>query len=160
MAITHLKITNAREFFDEIVVPDFNEFKRDTSSLRTALHSALSLYHLHEWIFASHRCELGHSKARDFDKALCADFQEFQLIRDVANAAKHMELTRDPQRITHAANTAVQSTGFGEGRFGVGPFGGGPRVRVHVGPTEFEEFLSVAESVLRMWQKMFADKGW
>jgi len=58
-----------------------------------------------------------------------------------------MELTKDPQRITHAADTAVQSTGYGEGRYGVGPYGGTARARVHTGPAEYEEFLTVAQKV-------------
>jgi hypothetical protein len=159
LAVTHLKVTNAREFLDEVVIEDFKEFEADATSLRKAFHCALSLYHLHEWVFASHATQLNYSKARDFDKALCAS-PDFQLIRDIANAAKHMVLTRDPKRIAHAANTAVQSTGWGEGNYGQGPYGGGPRVRVHVGPGDFEEFSTVARSVLEMWHQMFVLHSW
>ena len=103
--------------------------------------------------------KLGFGSAKDFDKSLWGS-KDFQLIRDIANAIKHMELTRDPQRITHAANTAVQSTGYGEGRYGVGPYGGTARVRVHTGPAEYEEFLDVAQKVLRMWENMFLTNKW
>ena len=160
MPVTHIKLATARDFLNEVVVKDVEDFSAESESLRKAFHCALSLYHLHEWVFASHSSELTHKSVRDFDKSLCASSVDFQLIRDIANAAKHMELTRDPQRITHAANTAVQSTGWGEGGYGMGPYGGGPRVRIHVGPTEFEEFSVVSQSVLDMWRTIFTQHGW
>ncbi|MBN9532650.1 MAG: hypothetical protein J0H10_04760 [Alphaproteobacteria bacterium] len=160
MATTHLKITNAREYFDEIAFPDFGEANANPASLRYAFHCASSLYHLHEFVFAEHKSALNFKKARDFDRELCEKSGDFKLIRDIANTAKHMELDRDPQRITHIANTAVQSTSYGEGNYGAGPWGGGQRVRIHVGPNSYEEFSHVATKVMSMWQSMFAENGW
>ena len=160
MPTTHMRITNSREYFDEVVEPDFVEANKNAESLRSAFHSASSLYHLHEFVFADHGLEFGHKSARDFDKALCAISRDFQLIRDIANTAKHMELTRDPQRITHIANTAVQSTGYGEGAWGAGPYGGTLRVRIQVGAVDYEEFSQVALNVMEMWRSMFREKGW
>lgn len=160
MATTHLKITNAREYFDEVVEPDFAEAAANSDSLRSAFHCASSLYHLHEFIFSDHKSSLNFKSAREFDKDLCARSNDFKLVRDIANTAKHMELTRDPQRITHIANTAVQSTGYGEGRYGAGPYGGGKRVRIQVSATDYEEFSQVATNVVAMWRTMFSQNGW
>ena len=160
MPQTHLQITSAREYFDEIVEPDFADAMASPASLRAAFHCASSLYHLHEFVFADHGKQLGYQKSREFDDALCAKSKDFQLVRDIANTAKHMELDRDPKRITHIANTTVQSTGFGEGAYGSGPFGGTPRVRVHVAPNTDEEFSSVATAAMTLWRQMFAQHGW
>jgi hypothetical protein len=160
MPTTHQRVSTAREFFDEIVTPDFHDFLADTASLRKAFHCALSLYHLHEWVFADHGSQLGDASARDFDRRLCSQSTDFQLIRDIANAAKHMVLNRDPQRLTHSANVEIQSTAFGEGAYGQGPYGGGKRARAHVGPTTYEELDAVARDVFNMWTQMFQTNGW
>ena len=160
MPTTHTKITSAREYLDEVVEPDFVEASSKLDSLRSAFHCASSLYHLHEFVFSDFQSVLGFKTAREFDKSLCAKSKDFQLIRDIANTAKHMELDRDPQRIRHIANTAVQSTAYGEGPYGVGPFGGGKRVRIHVGTSAYEEFSSVAKNVMTIWREMFSTNGW
>lgn len=160
MPTTHSKITNSREYLDEVVEPDFAEAQANPASLRNAFHCAASLYHLHEFVFADHGATLGFSKAREFDRDLCSKSAEFQLIRDIANTAKHMELTRDPQRITHIANTAVQSTGYGEGGYSAGPYGGTKRVRIEVNGANYEEFSQVSASVMNMWWNMFAQNSW
>ncbi len=161
MSQKHWKITTAKEYLEDIVEEDFADLMRNPASLRIAFHSAFSLYHLHEFVFADHGAELSFGTARAFDKALCAQSPNFQLIRDIANTAKHMSLTRDPQKIAHISNVGVEVTGmFGEAPFGTVPFGGSSLVRVFVPSAGRQDFQMIASSVLRMWRDLFSKNGW
>jgi hypothetical protein len=96
--------------------------------------------------------------AKEFANSLEQADANFGLIRSVANAAKHLSLT-DRRPVTGAANTYVQSTGYGEGAYGVGPYGGGPRV-VLEGPDGNLEFAEIARNVFQMWETLNRQHGW
>ena len=39
------------DFWNGMVVPDCQDYRLDVANLRLALHSATSLFHMHEWVF-------------------------------------------------------------------------------------------------------------
>ena len=51
------KISTARQFWDQVVQPDHAEFRADTADRRKAMHCALTLYHLYEWVFEEHKAD-------------------------------------------------------------------------------------------------------
>jgi hypothetical protein len=127
-------LTSSQDFWSAMVVPDCEDYRRNIASLRHAVHSAVSLFHLHDWVFQSDPSTVttftyidqngiarAVSKAPHFANHLEQACSEFGLIRGVANAAKHLALTHPssvPNSPTHAANTQVQTTGYGVGGYG------------------------------------------
>lgn len=103
------------------------------------------------------------SDERAFANALRDLFPEFELIRGIANSAKHLQLRGSGGHAhspSHAANTRVQSTGWGEGGFGMGPWGGSPRVMLETGSTSGDlKFSDIATTVLNMRKKLAQQYG-
>jgi hypothetical protein len=151
-----------------MVEPDYRDFVAEPADLRRALHAATSLFHLADWVFKTHEAAVrsaftftdgGGVVRQVYDPGTFANGLEqlnpdFGRVRGIANAAKHLKIG-DVRPVanapSHAANTAVQTTGYGAGAFGGGPFGGGPRVML-AGPNGNDmEFSVIAESVHRMW---------
>jgi hypothetical protein len=125
-------LTDAKEYFSDVVQPNVQEFLSKPSTFRLAFNAASSLFHLHEWLFESKKTDLEHHFGRTFSSK--GDFwghvesvvPEAPYIRDLANASKHVRLTIRPSTsMTHVANTVIQFSGYGQGGYGQGRFGGG-----------------------------------
>ena len=97
-----------------------------------------------------------------FANALECQCPDFALMRGIANAGKHLELTNvrpHPDAPSHAANTATQTLGWGEGAYGLGPYGGGPQVALE-GANGPIQFIQIAGSVFEMWKALSTARGW
>ena len=167
----------ATDYWSGMAEPDYHDFVGNSADLRAAFHTAISLFHMHDWVWKTHEAVIRASftfryktgatvnvhNAETFANALEQDCADFGRIRGIANAAKHLEL-RDirpvPNAPSHAASTAVQTTGFGQGGYDEGPYGGGPRVMLAGSNGDDMEFSDVAKSVLEMWIKLRATCGW
>lgn len=175
MATVVASITDCRSFWREIVVPDYNDFTANIDDLRRAFHCAISLFHLSDWVYVAHKAHIdanftfrerhGVARAdeRTFANALGDLHPDFDLIRGIANSAKHLVLTNrrpHPAAPSHAANTRVQSTGFGEGGYGMGPYGGTPRVMLEGAGGEDREFSDLATSTFDMWKRLSQQHNW
>lgn len=126
-----LVMSNAGDYFKEIVEPTVVEFQSTRSSFRTAFATATVLFHAHEWLWEFNRTDLEAAFGQTFPKR--GDFWGFVqtqvptagYMRDVANASKHVRLTLRPSTgMSHVANTHVQTTGYGMGAYGAGRYGG------------------------------------
>ena len=175
----HEQFKTAADFWSGMVVPDCEDYRSNPTSLRRALHSAISLFHMHDWIFHTHKCVVqttftyidraGVQKpaltSEEFANSLEQRNNDFGRIRGIANAGKHLRLRpagiRPVQNApSDAANTRIQTTAYGQGGFGQGPYGGTPRV-VLEGPGGSDmEFLAILENVYRMWREVMAENGW
>jgi hypothetical protein len=172
-------IQTPQEFWTYVVVPDYQEFMGKVDDLRLAFHCAISLFHMADWVYETYKPAIDSSfvfadrksgvstpvrQVSQFANAISDLHPDFELIRQIANTAKHLQLTSTsphPNAPTNAANTAVQSTGFGQGGFGQGPFGGTPRVMLanHRGQPDIE-FSVIATTVFNMWQSLSSQHGW
>lgn len=171
------QLKTAGDFWSEMVVPDCNEFDKDQTDLRKALHAAISLFHMHDWVFHTYTDTVKStftytdndknkhrvSKASQFATSLEQRNHDFGRIRGIANAAKHLQLT-DIRPVSnapsHAANTALQITGYGQGGYGHGPYGGGGRVML-AGPDGNDmEFSLILQSVYEMWARLKQHHDW
>ena len=170
------RIDHYTTFWSDMVVPDFKEFMQEQHDLRRAFHSALSLFHMSDWVYGAEKATSAHFSfidkngrpqpvrdSKQFANALADLEPDFELIRQIANSAKHLKLShssRHPWAPTHAANTHSGGTGFGEGGYGVDPYGGSPRVML-AGPLGADrEFSSIAETVQKMWLSQAKAHGW
>jgi hypothetical protein len=167
----------AADFWSGMLEPDYADCIANCADLRAAFHAAISLFHMHDWVWRTHESavraaftftdgngrETNVHDAASFANSLEQQCEDFGRIRSIANAAKHLAL-RDirpvPNAASHAANTAVQTTGYGQGGYGMGPYGGGPRVML-AGPHGNDmEFSDVAKGVYDMWSKHRTAHGW
>jgi hypothetical protein len=177
MATVVASITDCRSFWREIVVPDYNDFNANIDDLRRAFHCAISFFHLSDWVYVAHKAHIDanftfrerHGVARPvidektFANALGDLHPDFDLIHGIANSAKHLVLTNrrpHPAAPSHAANTRVQSTGFGEGGYGMGPYGGTPRVMLEGPGGQDREFSDLATSTFDMWKRLSQQHNW
>ena len=165
------------DFWSEVVVPDCTEYRADQENLRRALHCAISLFHMHDWVFHTHGSSVRSiftftdkigaitkvSSPTHFANALEQQNDDFGRIRGIANAGKHLQLN-DIRPVlnapSNAANTAIQTTGYGQGGYGQGPYGGSPRVMLEGANGNDMEFLIIMEKVYQMWEALTKTHGW
>lgn len=123
------QLNTAADYWLEMVVPDCSEYFQNGESLRYALHAAISLFHMSDWVFHTHeRAVIANftfvdrkgsvvpvSMPSNFATALEQQCPEFGLIRGIAHAAKHLKLN-DVRPIAnapnHASNTGVHPPAF------------------------------------------------
>lgn len=171
------RIENATDFWNEMVIPDYQESINQFSNLRLAFHCAISLNHMADWIFYTYvsyvranftyvntaGATVNVSSAKTFANALEQIEPNFALIRGIANAAKHLQLSNvrpHPSAPSNAANTSARGSGWGQQGFGTGPWGGAPRVML-AGPNGNDtDFKNIADSVFGMWEKLKTKHGW
>jgi hypothetical protein len=173
------RIDTCTEFKRSVVEPDFHAFMADRGDLRKAWHCAGSLFHLHDWVYAAHKSSIDAnyqfvdddgqtkpvSRVSHFANALGRNYSEFQLIRGIANASKHFVLGPVPAgRVnpagmpSHAANTYVAGGAFQPGAFQPNAFQTGD-VKLESDTGDLD-FAVLAQSVLDMWNQLFAREGW
>jgi hypothetical protein len=127
-----------QDFVAQVVRPNVREFHANVGSLRHAYNAVFAVdalaAHLHWWLKSndsgsttpsqtddSYRTELG--KAND----------AYALLHNIANAQKHVRLTRRNPRVDTAEQITSRRIGYGEGGYGDGRYGGVGQVVVDVG---------------------------
>ncbi len=178
------KFTTSADFWSAMVIPDCIESRANQADLRCALHAANSLFHMHDWVFHSHKIVIQPNLPKpkykltytdisrniksvwshqEFANALEQQNNEFGRIRGIANAGKHLKLTdiRPVQNApSDAANTRIQTTGYGQGGYGQSPYGGGARVMLEGANGNDMEFSTIRESVYQMWEALIKSNSW
>src|SRR5437773_7469941 len=95
-------LDSASKYYLEILKSEHDEYFATPATLRSAFNLAKNIFHCADWAFEHHRTELeahfGVKLSRPAD--LWAEIEKldgrFGFIRDVANASKHVRLTRRP----------------------------------------------------------------
>jgi hypothetical protein len=176
MTITK-QFVSAADFWWGMVEPDYLAQPRDVADLRAALHSAISLFHMSDWVFHTHERAVRNAftwqrsdgtvlpvgSEENFATALEQQNQDFGRIRGVCHATKHLKLKNVrpvPDAPSHSANTRVRTTGFGTGGYGAGPYGGSERVMVESGGPSDIEFSDIARNVYEMWRTLNQRNQW
>jgi hypothetical protein len=124
-------LDDAKAFFEQIVKPSVADYLGTPSQFRTAFNAVTALFHMHEWLYEYKRPELEAKYGQTFatQGSFWGHIQTLvpsaAFVRDLANASKHVRLTRHPSTsMTHVANTVIQSTGYGQLGYGQGRYGG------------------------------------
>lgn len=154
-----VKLESSIDFYDEVVKSSYDEFVGSPSSFRTAFNLVSALFHMHEWVYEFDKSTAEAQLGARFDSAyqiwqhIETSIPNAKFIRDVANASKHVRLTKKTSTsMTHIANTFIQSVGYGEGGYGVGR-NSAPSVMME----EESGFISLdacAKDVFQFWQKL------
>jgi hypothetical protein len=154
------KLVSSKEYFQHVLKPNYDDFMRAESTFQRAINMASSLYHFHEWVFATDKIaaerELSATFASPHDlwNLVEAAVPEAGSIRDLANASKHVSIDRKPSTsMTHIANTSIVSVGWGQAGFGVGRYGGVPSVIMDQGsdPVSLDDG---ATKVFQFWEAL------
>lgn len=124
-------MSNAKDYFGEIVEPTVGDFLANASSFRTTFETATALFHAHEWLWQHDRAALeahyvqAFAKPKDLWNFIETQVPSAGYIRDVANASKHVRIDWRPSTgMSHIANTHIVTTGYGVGAYGAGRYGG------------------------------------
>jgi hypothetical protein len=171
MPVVITEFRTAADFWAGMVEPDYQNCLDNPADLRVAFHAAMSLFHMHDWVWTTHEAAVRASfafidkngatvKVHDkgsFANALEQQCADFGRVRGIANAAKHLkaEIRPVPNAPSHATDTAVRTTALGEGPYGSGPYGGTPRVML-----DDLEFSDVIKAVYEIWNRLRTTHGW
>jgi hypothetical protein len=160
--MTSTTFSGARAFFEGDVEPTVSAWRASPTDLRLAKHAAISLNHLVDYFFhdfhnvAPHRV-FNKKNLIGFRRELCVRFPNFALIRDVAEAHKHVELNRTDRVLTSTNQTTVGNLGYGEAEFGIGTYGGGPEVVVELDSRVRRHVSAAVGDVESMWESLLAE---
>jgi hypothetical protein len=169
-----IKIDDHKKFWDEVVRPEYNEYMADVGDIRRAWHCATSLFHLADWVYHNNKAYIDANvtytdkngvlkrvrNEKSFANAVGSLCPEFELIRGIANSAKHHTLERKANHDaapSHAANTYTQSSSFTPGSFAPGPFGGTEQVMLEGPNGDDIDFSLIATKALNAWIKFCKD---
>jgi len=151
--------TPAHDYFYTQAVANHDAWLAQPTDIRLAMNAAVSLYHMadHYWHSYS-RTEptrvFSTLNAGAFRSEMAKANGHFKILRDVAEAHKHMELDRSSRVVTNANQTAVGAMGFGEGGYGTGPYGGSPSIVIKLDDGTKQHLSYLAGEVKELWLSM------
>ncbi len=86
-----MAFSNPRVYLDELALPIFKRFAAEPTSYDLAVSCSIIVYH-----FADVIAHVREMTAHDAATLIAETIPEFQTVRAIANAGKHVELTRHP----------------------------------------------------------------
>lgn len=141
------------DYHSLIVAPTVAEFLSDTKDLRRGMLAAMVLFHMADCVAAAGRDAAEASKAlKQLHLELAAQCPDFSLLRDVANAAKHVTLHARNGRQVHHVNQVSRRPGFFDAPMGFGYFAEAICVEVKLDDGTTRTLEEVVRSVSRMWE--------
>jgi hypothetical protein len=161
------RIDDYKKFWNDILLADYQDFMQEIDNVRKAFHLASSLFHMADWLYWGNAAYINAnftfrdrnsqlrpvSDEKTFANAVRDLYPDFELIRGIANAGKHLQVRKGQHAASpvSASNTYVTSTGFGVSGFGTGPYGGTPRVRQQGPNNQDIEMTDLAQRIHDMW---------
>jgi hypothetical protein len=145
------------EFFEQFVRPSVETWRHDHLNIRLAKHAISELNNMAERVFwhwgpgapqVYYTSRVGEYR-RWLAEQECGDFQ---LAWDIADAHKHVELTRSGRAVTRDMQTAAGTLGYGEELFGQGIYGSAEQLIVVQDDGTRRAILGVIGRVLQMWE--------
>ncbi|WP_281685006.1 hypothetical protein, partial [Thalassobaculum salexigens] len=142
------------------VRPDFEAWNSEKANQRLAKHLASNLNNMaaRTWSYwkKSHPININHTssegKYRDFVISNICD--DFALIRDIADAHKHVELNRDSRRITRSSQTDSDSIKWDEGCWDEARWDSPEELIITLDDGSKRTFEAVANRVMNMWEEL------
>ena len=172
------KIDDCQKYWSGIVEPDYQEFQANQGDVRKAFHCAISLFHMADWVYKEKGLHYWKSVGlqftnrtgaavavhddKSFANALATIDQNFELVRNIANSAKHFSLSKPgshPSSPSYAANTYSSLPTFSPSVFDPAVFDTTAHVMLE-GPGDRDlPFLNLAKSVHETLEKFCAMHG-
>jgi len=153
------QLSSAQTFFDIHVLPSVESWRKHPFDIRLAMQTAVALNQMADYFWHSYQTinpdlVFFAENAGAFRKELAKKNLCFELIRDVAEAHKHVTLNRPGRSLTDARQTAVGATGFGEARFNEGPWGGGQSIVIELDDGSKAHLTMLIDQVVHLWGSM------
>ena len=153
------KRTPAHDHFDVHVAPALEDLRASPTNIRLAMVAAVSLYHEADHYWGSYSTidsgrVFGTKSAGLFRAELSTRSEDYALLRDVAEAHKHMKLDRGTRAVTHASQTVVGAVEYGGAPYGEGPYGGGPSIVVELDDGSKRHLSAIIDAVEALWSSM------
>lgn len=138
-------------------MPGIEDWRKDQVDVRLAMNLANSLNNLVEYywcVYASiHADRVFQTHClKEFRTELSRRNNDIALIRDIADAHKHLKLSRVDREITNANQTTRQCVGYGQA-YGL-CYGGGELLVVTLDDGQERYFSLVAESAFGFWSSV------
>ena len=145
----------AQKYFTKFVKPGFDEWRKTPSDERLAMNLANSLNNIAEYYW--HDCESSNPakvfnkrSLKEFRKELTFKNKDIALIRDIADAHKHLKLNRTDRLMTRANQVDGKTIGFGEA-YGL-CYGGGEVLAIVLDDESEKYFPLIAEGAYEYWK--------
>ncbi|MDL2198250.1 hypothetical protein QQF45_04150 [Halopseudomonas aestusnigri] len=146
---------DAQNFFVKHVTPSFNDWKKSPADERLAMNLASNLNNLIDYYWpsasANDPAKVFHKNSlKEFRAELAKTNVNIGLIRDVADAHKHLKLGRSDRSLTNANQTSPQKVGYGQA-YGMA-YGGGELLVITLDNGKEEYFSIIAEAAYEYWR--------
>ena len=151
-----------RKFFEQHVKPNYEEWLQEPLNERCAKNAVndannMAARVLHYWQDLDPSQVYGctpEDETRYRNELAERECPDFAWVRDVAEAYKHVMLTRrQPMRVVLRYDQTV-ATGWGEGAYGKGPYGGQLVVTGNDGSSR--PLADIMQNVMAMWERLLA----
>ena len=86
--VSSFDVKTAKDFFREIVIPQYNDFLANNASSRHALLTTIVCYHFYEWVHQK-KFTVDHFESVYPDQAEMAN--NLELARNITNGTKHFK---------------------------------------------------------------------
>jgi hypothetical protein len=145
-------------FYREHIEPNMRDWEDAPLEQQRAMNLAVSLNQMADHFWHSFGKDpgkvLGATDLPGFRRTLSAQFPEFALVRDVADAHKHFILSRADRKLTDASQATAGSMGWGEAQFGVGQWGSPAEIVVTYDDGTKHHFSAAVRAVRDMWKML------
>jgi hypothetical protein len=151
-----------RQFFDSHVLPNYRDWMAQPLDQRLAKNAVSDANNMAARVFrywkdiepqnvfnAQNEGEY-RSRLTDFE---CVDFG---LVRDIADAHKHVALERPSRLVSRADQTEIERLGWGVARWGEGRWGSPPQLVVTLDDGTKRPLTAVMKNVIGMWERLLA----
>lgn len=149
----------ARAFFVVHVLPAARESAELPDDLRLAMIAAVAVNQMADHFWHAYQGDeaervFGTTTVKGFRAELAKRQPEWAVIRDVAEAHKHVRLDRPSRTLTSASQTEVRTTPYGAGAYGAGPYGGTPSLVVALDNGQLVHFPGLLTKTVAMWEAL------
>ncbi|MEO1149688.1 MAG: hypothetical protein AAFW83_01745 [Pseudomonadota bacterium] len=165
------------DHFRDIVLPAIREYYESENNLTTAISgqsddleavrlealrrartAVIELNHLSDDYSHTNNEPLSELREKLFSHCTMMrsgqPYNDFTLIRDIADAFKHTEISRSSASVKHKKAVISTSTGYGELGYGEGKWGGVEQVVVKFPDEKSRALTSIIQNVVDAWRRV------
>lgn len=149
-----------RNFFETHVNPSVSEWhaspldQRLANNAVSALNNMAARAYQHWKAHDTNRLHGAVSEGAYRNELAARECADFGLIRDIADAHKHVVLNRPNRRVTRHDQTALREMAFGQELIGENVFCGVPDLVVTLDDRSKRPLIAIVANVVDMWERL------